>query len=655
MFNTLHVDLDGNAGSGYTLTLGNTNTGFRGVGSGPGDLPDDFVYARSGVNMFGFYSNSIQSIVSHSFLKPLTLSYGLGSTAVLEFSGVDAATGAAISRTNLGLGATWLTNPNVTNFRSAIGLGWSALTNTNAATSLLGFTTNGQVVANTGTNQLTFTNAFAIRDANSGKNLDFIFTDEALNAGYGDSDYAIGVGSYGVAIKYGAAESDWGQPILFQEGNGNVVFPSATLEFIQPLAWNNTTNAATTRANLGFSTNLNSFWTATNSSNARSAVGLGVTNSVAFRSLVVSNSLDHIVARFTGPDNTIPLEIVSSDEGLGAGYGSSNYAIGVGSAGVQIKFSSSESDWGSPVLTDDGGNVVDPSNFWQVAPISTTVQYQTNVTGTSTNAATNSRNLFLFSLAPSVSGVTNTVTLPTNPATTFEGDRATITHLAQTTNAVTAIRQLGAATNLITLNQLDEAVLLMYRSGAWTLADNISYIEPIFFSGTNAAANAAASRTNLGLGWSALTNTNAATSLLGFTTNGVVVANTGTNVLTFTNANLNVGDFNFNAGLLSAYNVTFDFEERQIEDTDNGVVIAWSSGITLDFGLPINFGTNVSATRTNLGLGLPALTNTSNVTMMRALSGSTNTNHPFSGTISVTGTNNTNTLTFSNGILQSVQ
>jgi hypothetical protein len=58
-------------------------------------------------------------------------------------------------------------------------------------------------------------------------------------------------------------------------------------------------------------------------------------------------------------------------------------------------------------------------------------------------------------------------------------------------------------------------------------------------------------------------------------------------------------------------------------------------------------------TRTNLGLRLPALTNTSNVTMMRALAGSTNTNQPFSGSISVVGTNNTNTLIFSNGILLS--
>jgi hypothetical protein len=60
--------------------------------------------------------------------------------------------------------------------------------------------------------------------------------------------------------------------------------------------------------------------------------------------------------------------------------------------------------------------------------------------------------------------------------------------------------------------------------------------------------------------------------------------------------------------------------------------------------------TNAATTRTNLGLPLPALTNTSNVTTMRALAGSTNTNQPFSGSIALT---NTNTLVFSNGILLS--
>lgn len=71
--------------------------------------------------------------------------------------------------------------------------------------------------------------------------------------------------------------------------------------------------------------------------------------------------------------------------------------------------------------------------------------------------------------------------------------------------------------------------------------------------------------------------------------------------------------------------------------------------------LQFNNTTNAAATRTNLGFPFPALTNTSNVTMMRALSGSTNTNHPFSGSVSVVGTNNTNTLIFSNGVLQEVQ
>jgi hypothetical protein len=65
-------------------------------------------------------------------------------------------------------------------------------------------------------------------------------------------------------------------------------------------------------------------------------------------------------------------------------------------------------------------------------------------------------------------------------------------------------------------------------------------------------------------------------------------------------------------------------------------------------------GTNAesykSQSRIALGIPLAALTNTSNVTTMRALAGSTNTNQPFSGSIALT---NTNTLVFSNGILLS--
>ena len=153
---------------------------------------------------------------------------------------------------------------------------------------------------------------------------------------------------------------------------------------------------------------------------------------------------------------------------------------------------------------------------------------------------------------------------------------------------------------------------------------------------------------------------------LGFnTTNGLVVANTGTNVLTFsapiqftanqatvglvvtdealtTGYDSKLGSLGFGGGDLWVKYGTNDIDWGQL-------VYIGSNGISFS-------ATSVSAaTRTNLGIPLAALTNTSNVTMMRALSGSTNTNHPFSGSVSVVGTNNTNVMVFSNGVLQSVQ
>jgi hypothetical protein len=393
------------------------------------------------------------------------------------------------------------------------------------------------------------------------------------------------------------------------------------------------TNAATARTNLGLG------WfalTNTDATNFRNAIGLGVTNVVRFESIELYQDGEITNSITYGADslffNQNGVEFFSIDGAAGGTIivrkpilflgtnASSNAAVSRTNLGMpwtgltntnaatfQAALFGSNTN---PVLVDTGGSVVSPTNFWAVAPISTTVQYQTNVTGTSTNAATNSRNLFLFSLAPSVSGVTNTVTLPTNPATTFEGDRATITHLANSTNAVTAIRQLGAATNLITLNQLDEAVLLMYRNGAWMLADNISYIEPIYFSGTNAAANAAASRTNLGLG----------------TTNSV----------SFQNVSLDAGQLNFSNGAIYWLgDLRYEPETQTFQGTvqiDNGSISLVGS----------NAASNIATTRTNLGLGLPALTNT-NVTNFRTAIelGSTNSvsfsNITASGTLTSTG------------------
>jgi hypothetical protein len=98
----------------------------------------------------------------------------------------------------------------------------------------LGYTTNGQVVANTGTNVLTFTNAVNVAsfEVKQGTNTYFYAADDVVESYVNFSVY-------------------------------------------EAIAFSGSNSALGTRINLGFSTNLNTLWTATNSSNARSAVGLG--------------------------------------------------------------------------------------------------------------------------------------------------------------------------------------------------------------------------------------------------------------------------------------------------------------------------------------------------------------------------------------------
>ena len=56
--------------------------------------------------------------------------------------------------------------------------------------------------------------------------------------------------------------------------NGNDIYDMSANSFVGAVNFDDPTS---TRANLGFSTNLNTLWAATNASNARSAVGLGAT------------------------------------------------------------------------------------------------------------------------------------------------------------------------------------------------------------------------------------------------------------------------------------------------------------------------------------------------------------------------------------------
>lgn len=139
------------------------------------------------------------------------------------------------------------------------------------------------------------------------------------------------------------------------------------------------------------------------------------------------------------------------------------------------------------------------------------------------------------------------------------------------------------------------------------------------------------------------------------TTNGRIVA--ATNVV-WTNA------FNFSTNTVAAQ-VRTNLGLGGFRKTDGEVFAEIYSGEDLRIvaGDSIEFyegfsfgGTNAAAfasgSRASLNLGLPALTNTSNVTTMRALAGSTNTNEPYSGTVALT---NTNVLTFSNGVLLKIQ
>jgi hypothetical protein len=184
-------------------------------------------------------------------------------------------------------------------------------------------------------------------------------------------------------------------------------------------------------------------------------------------------------------------------------------------------------------------------------------------------------------------------------------------------------------------------------------ADNLTVEGAIYF--TEALTNLAVTRTNLGLGAAWLTNANVTNfrSAIGLS----LAALTNTNVTNFRTA-IGLGatnDAEFNTLTLGG--------SGQMTLRGSTGNIGFYDSIDAEYVLfvpadtdpvEINSQWNDPDVRSNLGLPLAALTNTSNVTAMRALSGSTNTNHPFSGSISVTGTNNTNTLVFTNGILREV-
>lgn len=144
------------------------------------------------------------------------------------------------------------------------------------------------------------------------------------------------------------------------------------------------------------------------------------------------------------------------------------------------------------------------------------------------------------------------------------------------------------------------------------------------------------------------------------TTNGQV-AYTGTNTLTFTNPFVLLSSNRSTvSSILFSDETGIEFDGEGFATNFPAIYFAdstKSATTRTNLGLGAIFLTNDNATnfRSAIGLGLPALTNTSNVTAMRALSGSTNTSHPFSGSfVFVDDAANTWSATVSNGIIQSI-
>lgn len=194
------------------------------------------------------------------------------------------------------------------------------------------------------------------------------------------------------------------------------------------------------------------------------------------------------------------------------------------------------------------------------------------------------------------------------------------------------LTNLSSTPTLTALTNTGNSVLGTNSTNTVTVGGNL------LVGGSIAVTNAATTRTNLGLG----------------STNSVAFANLSLSNGALTNLAITLGATNRGFFATSG--------PDRINTVVGGVsaLTVFSSQIEMATGLAINGGplsfsgdnaaSNLATTRTNLGFPLAALTNTSNVTTMRALAGSTNTNQPFSGSIALT---NTNTLVFSNGILLS--
>jgi hypothetical protein len=165
-------------------------------------------------------------------------------------------------------------------------------------------TTNGQIVYS-GTNTMTFTNPLAFTTNAAAVTLSNLgFWDALMGADQSKFgtlydalvDQSINVGK---AQRLTESEDDVTYLVFDKFDGWRVYEPS--LQNWQDWDQAGTTNKRTLREAIGFSTNLNTLWLATNASGARSAIDLNFTNEILFGNTTVSNGTLYVFKTNTGP------------------------------------------------------------------------------------------------------------------------------------------------------------------------------------------------------------------------------------------------------------------------------------------------------------------------------------------------------------------
>jgi hypothetical protein len=484
------------------------------------------VQSNSGVLLF---PTNLWSANANAARAGLSLAAHATNPVVPLANGGSGATNAAAARTNYGLAWSGLTNADAASFRSALGLGTAA---TNAA---VAFQPSSLALSN-----LTAGNGSALTNLSVSNVTGLQVT---LDSKLATNGSAAGLTNFpaNVLATNGSAAGLTNFPANVLVTNGSAAgltnFPAVLLR---------------TNGNAGGLTNLQAsalvgVIPATNISSVNfsnlsgtlliSSGGTGATNAFGARS-----NLGLPLAALTNVDNASFLTAL-----FGAGT--------------------------NAVLVDSNGVVVSPTNFWQTGlpPI---VLYQEAVAASnSVVAVSNSRIAQFYSLLPTITGITNTIQLPTNGVAT--GDQVTVVHRGGA-NTLTAVRSENSTNNLLAMTNSNEAVLFIYREGAWRLGDNLWQAGPLSFAGTNASANIAVTRSNLGLG-TGMTASFSNVTLAGYQGVGAVLVGFDSSGTMFRHSNIStvVGVTNMLGNIA-------------------GVVTNWSLG----------------QTRTNLGLGWSALTNT---------------------------------------------